>query len=176
MNYWIKMSRWDWLLSAVLEEPTYRPTNWPTNRPTNLPTDFPTDQLTWAPIFARKGTKNASLGNCPSPFLYHDIDYSSIIRKKVSSSPFLPFLAEAQKLNIHLSYGGNFIKSVYSTPLLLCRARPTDRTQIRGEEGPEVLAAPSTAYMAQAIFSLPVGVDALGGYNWRHQGDFWIST
>ena len=41
----------------------------------------------------------------------------------------------------------------------------TDRTLIRGEEGPKCLAAPPTPYMAQAIFSLPVAVDTLGGYN-----------
>ena len=52
----------------------------------------------------------------------------------------------------------------------------TDRTLIRGEEGPKCLAAPPTAYIAQTIFSFPVAVDTLGGYNWRHRGDFWIST
>ena len=48
----------------------------------------------------------------------------------------------------------------------------TDRTLIRSEEGPKGLAAPSTAHMAQVIFSLPVAVDTIGGYNWRHHGDF----
>ena len=48
----------------------------------------------------------------------------------------------------------------------------TDRTLIRGEEGPKCLAASPTAYMAQAIFSLPVAFDTLGGYNWRHRGVF----
>ena len=48
----------------------------------------------------------------------------------------------------------------------------TDRTLIRSEEGPKGLAAPPTAHMAQVIFSLPVAVDTLGGYNWRHRGDF----
>ena len=48
----------------------------------------------------------------------------------------------------------------------------TDRTLIRSEEGPKGLAAPPTANMAQVIFSLPVAVDTLGGYNWRHHGDF----
>ena len=47
----------------------------------------------------------------------------------------------------------------------------TDRTLIRSEEGPKGLAAPPTAYMAQAILSLSVVVDTLGGYNWRHHGD-----
>ena len=56
-----------------------------------------------------------------------------------------------------------FIKAILSN---------TDGTQIRSEEGPKVLAAPPTAYMAQAIFSLPVAVDTLGGYNWRHRGVF----
>ena len=54
-------------------------------------------------------------------------------------------------------------------------ARTTDRTLIRSEEGPNCLAAPPTAHMAQVIFSLPVAVDTIGGYNWRHRGDFWIS-
>ena len=48
----------------------------------------------------------------------------------------------------------------------------TDGTLIRSEEGPKGLAAPPTAHMAQVIFSLPVAVDTLGGYNWRHRGDF----
>ena len=48
----------------------------------------------------------------------------------------------------------------------------TDQTLIRSEEGPKGLAAPLTAYMAKAMFSLPVAVDTLGGYNWRHRGDF----
>ena len=48
----------------------------------------------------------------------------------------------------------------------------TDGTQIRSEEGPKVLAAPPTAYMVQTIFLLAVAVNTLGGYNWRHHGDF----
>ena len=48
----------------------------------------------------------------------------------------------------------------------------TDRTLIRSEEGPKGLAAPPTAHTAQVIFSLPLAVDTIGGYNWRHRGDF----
>ena len=48
----------------------------------------------------------------------------------------------------------------------------TERTIIRGEEGPKGLAAPPTAYMAEAIFSFPVAVETLSGYNWRHRGVF----
>ena len=47
--------------------------------------------------------------------------------------------------------------------------------QDSNREGPKGLAAPPTAHMAQVIFSLPVAVDTIGGYNWRHRGDFWIS-
>ena len=54
----------------------------------------------------------------------------------------------------------------------LVSTRTTVGTLIRAEEGPKVLAAPPTAYMAQAIFSLPVAIDTLGGYNWRHRGVF----
>ena len=48
----------------------------------------------------------------------------------------------------------------------------TDGTLIRAEEGPKVLASPPTAYMAQANFSVAVADYTLGGYNWRHRGDF----
>ena len=48
----------------------------------------------------------------------------------------------------------------------------TDGTLIRSEEGPKGLAATPTAHMAQVIFSLPVAVNTLGGYYWRHRGDF----
>ena len=52
----------------------------------------------------------------------------------------------------------------------------TDGTLIRAEEGPNVLASPPTAQMAQAFLSLAVAIYTLGEYNWRHRGDFWIST
>ena len=52
----------------------------------------------------------------------------------------------------------------------------TDGTLIRAEEGPKVLHAPPTAHMVQSISSLVTAVDTLGGYNWRHRGDFSIST
>ena len=39
-----------------------------------------------------------------------------------------------------------------------------------------MLHAPPTAHMVQSIFSFAVAVDTLGGYNWRHHGDFSIST
>ena len=39
-----------------------------------------------------------------------------------------------------------------------------------------MLHAPPTAHMVQSIFSFAVAVDTLGGYNWRHRGDFSIST
>ena len=48
----------------------------------------------------------------------------------------------------------------------------TDGTLIRAEEGPKVLASPPTAQMAQAFLSLAVAISTLGGYNWRHRGDF----
>ena len=48
----------------------------------------------------------------------------------------------------------------------------TDRTLIRSAEGPKGLAAPPTAHMAKVIFSFPVAVDTLGGYNWRYRGNF----
>ena len=48
----------------------------------------------------------------------------------------------------------------------------TDRTLVRAEEGPKVLHAPLTAHMVQSIFTLEVAVDNIGGYNWRHHGDF----
>ena len=48
----------------------------------------------------------------------------------------------------------------------------TDRTLIRAEEGPKVLASPPTAYMAQAIYLVAMADYTLGGYNWRHRGDF----
>ena len=48
----------------------------------------------------------------------------------------------------------------------------TDRTLIGAEEGPKVLAPPPTAHMAQAFLSLAVAIYTLGGYNWRHRGDF----
>ena len=35
---------------------------------------------------------------------------------------------------------------------------------------------PPTAHMVHSISSLAVAVDTLGGYNWRHHGDFSIST
>ena len=38
-----------------------------------------------------------------------------------------------------------------------------------------MLHAPPTAHMVQSISSLAVAVDTLGGYNWRHRGDFSIS-
>ena len=49
---------------------------------------------------------------------------------------------------------------------------PTDGTLIRAEEGPKVFAPPPTAYMAFASFSLAMMAYTLGGYNWRHHGDF----
>ena len=52
----------------------------------------------------------------------------------------------------------------------------TDGTLIRAEEGPKVLASPPRAYMAQGFFSFAIAVYTLGGYNWRHRGDFRIST
>ena len=42
--------------------------------------------------------------------------------------------------------------------------------------GTQLLQAPPTAHMVQSIFSFAVAVDTLGGYNWRHRGDFSIST
>ena len=48
----------------------------------------------------------------------------------------------------------------------------TDGTLIRAEEGPKVLASPPTAYMAQAIYLVAMADYTLGGYNWRHHGDF----
>ena len=42
--------------------------------------------------------------------------------------------------------------------------------------GTQLLHAPPTAHMVQSIFSFAVAVDTLGGYNWRHRGDFSIST
>ena len=48
----------------------------------------------------------------------------------------------------------------------------TDGTLIRAEEGPNVLASPPTAQMSQAFLSLAVAIYTLGGYNWRHRGDF----
>ena len=48
----------------------------------------------------------------------------------------------------------------------------TDGTLIRAEEGPKVLASPPTAYMAQAIYLVAMADYTLGGYNWRHRGDF----
>ena len=43
-------------------------------------------------------------------------------------------------------------------------------------EGPNCYMPPPTAHMVQSIFSFAVAVDTLGGYNWRHRGDFSIST
>ena len=48
----------------------------------------------------------------------------------------------------------------------------TDGTLIRAEEGPKVLASPPTAYMAQVIYFVAMADYTLGGYNWRHRGDF----
>ena len=42
--------------------------------------------------------------------------------------------------------------------------------------GTQLLHAPPTAHMVRSIFSFAVAVDTLGGYNWRHRGDFSIST
>ena len=42
--------------------------------------------------------------------------------------------------------------------------------------GTQLLHAPPTAHMVQSIFSFAVAVDTLGRYNWRHHGDFSIST
>ena len=42
--------------------------------------------------------------------------------------------------------------------------------------GTQLLHAPPTAQMVQSIFSFAVAVDTLGQYNWRHYGDFSIST
>ena len=39
-----------------------------------------------------------------------------------------------------------------------------------------MLHAPPTALVVHSIFSLAVAVDTLGEYNWRHHGDFSIST
>ena len=48
----------------------------------------------------------------------------------------------------------------------------TDGTLIRAEEGPKVLHAPPTAHMVPSISTLAVAVNTIGGYNWRHCGDF----
>ena len=42
--------------------------------------------------------------------------------------------------------------------------------------GTQLLHALPTAHMVHSISSLTVAVDTLGGYNWRHHGDFSIST
>ena len=42
--------------------------------------------------------------------------------------------------------------------------------------GTQLLHAPPTAHMVHSISSLAVAVDTLGRYNWRHRGDFSIST
>ena len=42
--------------------------------------------------------------------------------------------------------------------------------------GTQLLHAPPTAHMIQSIFLFAVAVYTLGGYNWRHRGDFSIST
>ena len=39
-----------------------------------------------------------------------------------------------------------------------------------------MLHAPPTADMVRSISSFAVAVDTLGRYNWRHRGDFSIST
>ena len=39
-----------------------------------------------------------------------------------------------------------------------------------------MVTCPPTAYMVHSISSLAVAVDTLGEYNWRHRGDFSIST
>ena len=38
------------------------------------------------------------------------------------------------------------------------------------------VSCPPTAHMVQSISTLAVAVDTLGGYKWRHRGDFSIST
>ena len=38
------------------------------------------------------------------------------------------------------------------------------------------VSTPPTTYYVQTILTLTVAVDTLGGYKWRHCGDFWIST
>ena len=48
----------------------------------------------------------------------------------------------------------------------------TEGTLIRAEEGPKALASPLTAYTVQVNFSLAVAEYTLGGYNWRHRGNF----
>ena len=42
--------------------------------------------------------------------------------------------------------------------------------------GTQLLHAPPTVHMVHSISSLAVAVDTLGGYNWRHRGNFSIST
>ena len=42
--------------------------------------------------------------------------------------------------------------------------------------GTQIVASPPTAYIAQANFSLALAEYILGEYNWRHRGDFSIST
>ena len=39
-----------------------------------------------------------------------------------------------------------------------------------------MLHAPPRAHIVHSISSFAVAVDILGGYNWRHRGDFSIST
>ena len=41
--------------------------------------------------------------------------------------------------------------------------------------GTQLLHAPPTAHMVHSISSLAVAVDTIGGYNWRHCGDFSVS-
>ena len=60
--------------------------------------------------------------------------------------------------------GGNSTKLLPKVQLQ-GRKLITDRTLIRAEEGPKVLAPPPTAYMAQANFSLAVAEYTFGGYN-----------
>ena len=71
--------------------------------------------------------------------------------------------------------GGNSTK-LRPKVQLLGRKLITDGTLIRAEEGPKVLASPPTAYMVQANFQFAVAEYTLGGYNWRHRGDFRIFT
>ena len=50
------------------------------------------------------------------------------------------------------------------------------RNPNKSEGGTQLLHAPPTAHMVHSISSFAVAVDTLGGYNWRHRGDFSIST
>ena len=63
------------------------------------------------------------------------------------------------------------LKHLNPSPHLMYRQEPN-----KSEGGTHLLHAPPTAHMVHSIFSLAVTVDTLGGYHWRHRGDFSIST